>query len=177
MVEETTTNGIVFDDSFDNPLVDEGDYEFVISAERRVLSTGKEKLNITYMIRSDVDQKFKGKRLYDDAWQDKNNPLWFDLLKQNKIVKTQKDLPGYKNAFTNQDELILYLNGLQLVATVEKVYDDYKQADVNKIKFLSQRPTAHYNPNLGTTSAGVSVAATESRNLDKIEIDEASLPF
>ena len=159
---ENENLGMTFDSSFDTNLIDQADYEVVISkAEKRtVASSGKVKLAIDFKIRDDVDQKFKNKHAFDDLWQDKNNSHWFDLAKLNNLIKTQKGLPTYKETFSDVDECIQYLNGLQMIITIAKEFDDYRGEDVNRVKYLSARPTQHFTGS--SVSAPVESAPVEA---------------
>ena len=166
---EENTRGMVFDDSFDTNLVDEGDYEVILKAEKKTVGTsGKEKLSLDFKIRADVDQKFKNKHVFDDAWQDKDNPFWFDLIKLNKLIKTQKGLPNYKIDFKNVDECILFLNGIACIITVTKEFDEYSGQDRNRVKYLSYRPSNH--PVVATPAP-----AAEPAPADELPTDD--LPF
>jgi len=160
--------GMVFDESFDTNLVDEGDYEVILKAEKKTLSTGKEKLSLDFKIRSDVEQKFANKHIFDDAWQDKDNPYWFDLLKLNKLIKTQKGLPNYKIDFKSVDECILFLNGIACIISVTKEFDEYTGQDRNRVKYLSYRPSNH-------PIVAAPTPAVESAPVDAI--DDDPLPF
>lgn len=60
-------------------LKPEGDYEVVIlKAEKATTPNGKEKLAFRYVIRNDVDQKFKNGLIFDDIWK-KHEPNEDDL--------------------------------------------------------------------------------------------------
>lgn len=153
--------GMTFDSSFDTNLIDAGDYEVVLKAERRtVQSSNKVMLSLDFKIRDDVDQKFKNKHVFDNAWEDKNNPHWFDLAKLNNLIKSQKGLPTYKETFSDVDECIQYLNGLQMIITVTKEFDDYTQDDRNRVKYLSARPTKHFTNGATVAPQAADVAAS-----------------
>ena len=169
---ENENLGMTFDSSFDTNLVDGGDYEVILKAEKRtVQSTGKTKLALDFKIRDDVDQKFKNKHVFDDAWTDKNNPHWFDLAKLNNLIKSQKGLPTYKETFSDVDECIQFLNGLQMIITVTKEFDDYTGEDRNRVKYLSARPTKHYSANVGAAEAPAESVDAGS------PLPETDLPF
>ena len=124
------------------PVVDAGDYEMVLKAERKFTKDGtKEFVNLDFLIRDDIDQKFQGSHVFDKAWKDASNPKWFDLKKLGSILVTQKGKDGYKTEFEEVDEFIQFINGITLVATVEKKYDDFAEKEVNSIKYLSYKPS------------------------------------
>lgn len=124
------------------PVVDAGDYELVLKAERKSTKDNtKEFINLDFFIRDDVEQKFKGSHVFDKAWRDTTNPQWFDLKKLGSILVTQKGKEGYKTTFDEVDEFIQYINGVSLIAYIDKKYDDYAGKEVNEIKYLSYKPS------------------------------------
>ena len=130
------------------PVVDGGDYEVVLKIERKLTQDkSKEFANLDFMIRDDVEQKFQSSHVFDKAWKDSSNPQWFDLKKLGSILVTLKERPEYKDtyktSFDEVDEFIQYINGITLVVTVEKKYDDFAQKEVNSIKYLSYKPSKH----------------------------------
>ena len=157
------------------PVVDGGDYEVVLKAERKFTKDGtKEFVNLDFMIRDDVEQKFQGSHVFDKAWKDATNPQWFDLKKLGSILITQKGREDYKTSFEEVDEFIQYINGITLIVTVEKKYDDFAQKEVNSIKYLSYKPSKagayvkpvkDPNPNLEDLGDGIKGANTETLDL------------
>lgn len=158
---------IKFDDSFDKVEfgpVDAGEYEVVLKAERRTTKDGsKDFLSLDFKIRDDVNQNFRGRHVFDTAWRDKNRPLWFDLIKLNKLVKTQKGTETYKDEFSDVDECILYLNGLNMRITIEKEYDNVTGKEINKVKFLSYVPSH--------------TLVEERTETSPVEMPDSELPF
>lgn len=136
---------IVFDESYDKAdfgLIDAGDYEVTLKAEKRTTKDGsKEFLNLTFKIRDDVNQNFKNRCVFDTAWRDKTRQTWFDLVRLNKLVKTQKNEPDYQVEFGDVDECILYLNGAKMRITIDKMMDDYSGKEVNSVRYLSYAPS------------------------------------
>lgn len=124
------------------PVVDAGDYEVVLKIEKKFTKDGtKDFANLDFFIRDDVDQKFQGAHIFDKVWRDTSNPQWFDLKKLGSILVTQKAAPNYRTSFDEVDECIQYLNGITLIITVEKKYDDYSQKEINSVKYLSYKPS------------------------------------
>lgn len=156
------------------PVVDGGDYEVVLKVERKLTKdNSKEFVNLDFMIRDDIEQKFKGSHVFDKAWKDTTNPQWFDLKKLGAILVTQKGKEGYKTEFEEVDEFIQYINGISLIVTVEKKYDDYSQKEINSIKYLSYKPSK-----AGPYVKPVKDAPKdESANLESLDIPDSSLPF
>lgn len=157
------------------PVVDAGTYEFVIKAEIKAFKNGAgDYLNIGFKIRDDIDQKFAGSYVFEKLFRDKTQPEWFDLTKSGNILVTQKGKPGYKTKFDDVEEFVQYINGICLVATVEKKYDDYMQKEVNEIKYLSYKPTTlgNYTPKVDKPEG-----VTEGGNVEALDIPDSQLPF
>lgn len=149
-------------------LIDDGDYEVVLKAEVRKTKDGsKDFLNLGFKIREDVDQPFKGRYLFEAAWRDKGNPNLFDFKKINSIIVTQKGLPTYQTKFKDMDEVILYLNGLQLLLTVETSFDEYSGQEKNFIAKKSFRPSV-WNTKVQTQAENANAGIT---------IPDDELPF
>lgn len=153
------------------PVVDAGDYEVVLKIERKMTKdNSKDFANLDFKIRDDVDQKFAGSHVFDKAWRDTTNPQWFDLKKLGSILVTQKGKEDYKTSFEEVDECIQYLNGICLIVTVEKNYDDYYQKEVNSIKYLSYKPS-NLGPYVEPTNK------TTEKNTVELNLPKDSLPF
>lgn len=161
------------------PVVDAGDYEIVLKAERKFTKdNSKEFVNLDFFIRDDVEQKFQGSHVFDKAWKDTTNPQWFDLKKLGSILVTQKAREDYKTSFDEVDEFIQYINGITMIVTVEKKYDDFAQKEVNSIKYLSYKPSkvGPYVKPVKTT-ASAEAPKDESKNLEQLDLPDDSLPF
>ena len=166
------------------PVVDAGKYEMVVYLSRKWTNDRtKEFVNMDFFIRDDVEQKFKGAHVFDKAWADLNNPQWFDLKKLGSILVTQKNKPNYKTSFDEVDECIQYLNGVALVAYVEKQFDDYMGKEVNSIKYLSYEPTslgAYVKPVAENASAPAAAPVPGTDNAvgaNLPNIDPNDIPF
>ena len=167
-------NKVIFDESYDKAdfgLVDAGDYEVVLKADKKLSKDGtKEFLNLCFKIRSDVPQNFKNRCVFETAFKDKERTTWFDLIKLNKLVKTQKGLPTFKVEFNDVDECIQYLNGLHMIITIDKKYDDFSEKEINEVRYLSYRPSEFdKNP--------TPVAATTEATTPESPILDSDLPF
>lgn len=133
--------GFTFSDKDTYDLIPAGDYEVVLeSCEKRQYGVNKDKnaLSCRFRIREDVEQEAKKRVVFDNIWEDKVNPLWYDLNKLGKIIRTQ---PNGKRDFTNVDECIQYINGLNMIVTIDKKFDDYRNQEINEIRYLSYKPS------------------------------------
>lgn len=82
-----------------NSLKPEGDYECLIAkVEERVTKNGKENLNISMVIRNDVEQNYKNGYIFDTLWKKK------EPTKASKLEKSYKisDCKAYSKADDNQ---------------------------------------------------------------------------
>ena len=162
----------------DFPVIDAGKYEVVLSATitQNKAGTG-DYLNISFKIRDDVEQKFNDGHAYvfEKLFRDKNNPEWFDLSKSGSILITQKGKPGYKTKFDEVEEFVQYINGINLVITVEKVYDEYFSKEVNQVKYLSYEASklGNYAPPVKDNGG----EPVKGGNLDNLDIPNSELPF
>lgn len=164
------------------PVVDAGDYEVVLKVERKFTKDGtKEFLNLDFMIRDDIEQKFQGSHIFDKAWKDTTNPQWFDLKKLGSILVTQKGKEGYKTSFDEVDEFVQYINGIGLIVTVEKKFDDYAQKEVNSIKYLSYKPSnaAPYTKPAKENATPMEDLGNgvKGANTAQLDLPDDSLPF
>lgn len=127
-------------------LIKEGSYEATIEKiEKKKFDSGAEKMQITWRIRSDIEQSYKNKCVFEDIWRDKQEPTCFNKRRINQLLGTQ-DLPeGTK--FTDDKSLFDFLIGKNAVINVKIVFDDYKQEDINRISYY--RSSEHKPQQLG----------------------------
>lgn len=152
-------------------LLPSADYEVTLElAEPRTTDSGKEYLNLKFRIRSDVDSNATGKNrvIFDKLWKDKFDTNWYDLKKLQKIILTQKGLPTYKLDFQDVDECVQYINGLNMKITIIQKFDDYRNADVNEIQYMSYAPS---------TAVVTDKFEKKNANLDSIGITDSELPW
>ena len=124
----------VYDASDSNGLVKVGDYEATIERiERKTLPSGKEKLSIMYRVRSDVEQAYKNKCLFEDIWAEKNEPGVFNRKRLNQLLGTQNPEDGA--VFETINDIIDFLTGCNLIIHVVVELDTYHGEDVNTISY------------------------------------------
>lgn len=102
-------------------LVEKGEYEVTLTAEWKVTKqTNQKYINCIYTIRKDIDQKFQGRMIFDGIYKSQFTGD-FDTKRINGILST---IPNARLDFEDYDELIQYINGINMVVTV-----DVKPAD------------------------------------------------
>ena len=167
----------------DFPLIDAGTYEVVLKISKKSTKDGKGTyLNLDFMIRDDIEQKFQKQHVFEKAFPDPTNEKWFDTRKLANILVTQQNREGYKKEWENCDELILWLNDSTLKITVEKVFDDYRNEEVNRVKMRSYEATEagpYVKPEKAKNGAVENSAdqAQAGGNIEGIEIPADKLPF
>lgn len=161
-MEQNNNNTYTYENTGSGGLMPNGDYEAVIERmEVKTTSTGKEKLSIMYRVRSDVEQQYKNKCIFEDIWHDKERPNMFNIRRINMLLGTQAIEPG--TTFNGVDEIIEFLLGSYLIIHVNQVFDDYRNEDVNKVGWYK---SSNYKPkSLGTSEKQTSI------------VDDEDLPF
>ena len=143
-------------------LIKEGDYEVSIERiERKTLPSGKEKLSVMYRIRTDVEQQYKNKCVFEDIWAERENPKVFNRKRINQLLGTQKIEDGTTFETINDVINFLLYNNLIIHITVET--DTYRGEDVNMIQYYKS-----------SKEIPQSVPMKQSGNLPVVEDD---LPF
>ena len=167
----------------DFPLIDAGDYEVVLKISKRSTKDGKGTyLNLDFMIRDDVEQKFQKQHVFEKAFQDLVNEQWFDTKKLANILVTQQHREDYKKEWDSCDELILWLNDSTLKITVEKIFDDYRNEEVNRVKMHSYKPTTFgpYVKPEKTKNGAVENPTDQAQaggNVENLDIPSDNWPF
>ena len=64
--------GVSYDKTESNNILPIGEYEvFIKSAEEKITQTGKSYINISFIIRNDVEQRYKNKYIWYSIWKKK----------------------------------------------------------------------------------------------------------
>jgi len=118
-----------------NELIKEGDYEVVLERfEKKTLPSGKEKLSLMFRIRTDIDQEYQNRVIFDDIWTEKENPQFFNRKRVNQLLGTQKDLED-GTEFETIDNIIEYMTGSFLGVHIVIELDEYRGEDVNRVAY------------------------------------------
>lgn len=165
--------GEEFDTNGEFALIDDGKYEVTIDKiEPRESQKGSKYLNVTFKIRSDVEQAFKNRKLFYRINSKEGDPTGYDFNRLNKLIITQKNTSNYKTYFIDTDEVIQWLIGAHLVLTVETSYDEYSQKDRNNVKDWSFEPSVW-----DTTEHPAQIEKGNTEKLDLELPEDGSLPF
>lgn len=152
--------------SYETP--DTGVYELRIdNVEFKTSKNGKNYISITYVIRDDVDQPFKGSHIWDNVWENEiyktidgkrikkaDYDAMTESQKQNvevskaynsfpftSILHTQ-DLKDAKYNFENMEEVALFINQMCVQVKVTKYLDDSTDKERNSIEYKTMKPTS-----------------------------------
>jgi hypothetical protein len=135
-------------------LIKDGEYEVTLENILQASTmSGKNKLDITFRIRGDVEQSHQNRVIFEAIWQEKET-TYFNRKRLNQLLGTQEVKDG--TVFNNIQDIIDTLKGAKLVIKVITAYDDYRKADVNKIAFYK---------------------STQIKNKKLIEVKDEDLPF
>lgn len=124
----------------ERPLIQEGKYEVTLNSEWAKTTAGDDYIKLTYTIRSDVEQNEGGRVVYDGVYKSKTTGLFND----SKINAILAGIPSAKLDFENYDEVIQYLNNVNMI--IEVVIDQPNAQNNlskprNAVKFWSNEPT------------------------------------
>jgi hypothetical protein len=121
-------------------LVEKGDYEVTLSCEwaAKKSDPSEHYINCKFKIREDVEQSFAGRVVFDSIYK-QGGTMDYNRAKINGLLSA---IPRAKLDFADYDELIQYLNGQNMVVTIEiEPANAYHTTDKNIIKYLSYRPS------------------------------------
>lgn len=132
-----------YDDVNDYGLIPEGEYEVVIrNIEERTTKNGATGLNLSLIIRNDVEQKYKDRYLFCTYWKRKE-PTEADMQVQGysfaqimRLAKSAK-LPSGK-AYENVQALCEDLMKRPLKVTVKHEMNDYDGKLRENIKYVNE---------------------------------------
>ena len=129
--------GEEFDKEPEYSLIDDGKYEVVISKVEPKETISKKNgqkykmLNLTFKIRSDVEQEFKGRCVFYTIFG-REGDEYYDYRIVNKIIMTQL-AKGEKLFLNDVDEVLQYLQNLKLVISITTEFDATRGEDRNVI--------------------------------------------
>jgi len=153
----------------ESDLVKEGDYEVTIeSMEVKTLNSGKNKVQVMCRIRSDVEQAFKNRVLFDDIWEEREAPGYFNRKRMSKILGVCGATP--KQEFDGLKSVIEFCEGKYVKIHVGVVFNSYSGEEENTISY-------YMKTQFGTKTLG---GETEEQHKDdKVAVvkNDDDLPF
>ena len=139
-------------------LIEPGTYAVTLNTEWDKTKSGDSYIKCVFKIKKDVEQDFGGRIVFDGIYKDKKT----GLLNESKINAILATIPNFKTDFEDYDELIQYLNDIDMTIDVEIEKADPENPtakDKNRIKYLSYAP----------------LIVSENNTTENVEDDE--LPF
>ena len=163
-----------YDASGNGGLVQEGDYEATIERmERKTLPSGKQKLSVMYRIRSDVEQPYGNKCVFEDIWAEKENPDVFNRKRINKLLGTQEIEDGH--TFETINDVIDFLIGGKLIVHIGIEFDNYHGEDVNTVSYY--KPSKNKSKKMNELGVGNPTIEAKPVQSGTIGIEDDELPF
>lgn len=153
-------------------LIEKGDYEVTLQCEwaKKVSDPNELYINCKFKIREDVEQSFPGRFVFDSIYKQQGT-MDYNKTKINGLLGA---IPRAKLDFENYDELIQYLNGQNMVVTIEiERANQWHSKDKNVIKYLSYRPSEVATP-VATTTTTFSTTSVIDEDMTMVDGD---LPF
>lgn len=125
----------------ERPLIQEGKYEVTLNSDWANTAAGDPYIKLTYKIRTDVTQDEGGRLIFDGIYKSKTTGQ-FNSSKINAILSA---IPNAKLDFDSYDELIQYLNDVNMIVEIVTEKADASNAlqkDRSVVKFWSNEPSA-----------------------------------
>lgn len=117
-----------------NELIEEGDYEaYIDKIAEQTTNNGAHKIGIRFRIRSDVEQKYGNRCVFEDIWQSKETGK-YNEQRLNKLLSTQKDLED-GHTFESINDVFEYLQGRNVILHIVKSFDDWSGQDINRVLY------------------------------------------
>lgn len=129
----------VANDEFE--LIEPGRYDCTMTTEWRETRGGDMYINCAFRINKDSGQKFGGRIVFDGIYKSKTTGD-YQASKINALLAT---IDNPKTDFEDYDELLLYLNGIQVNVEIDIEPADPERPmskDKNIITYLSYQPVS-----------------------------------
>lgn len=154
-------------------LIEKGDYEVTLQCEwaKKKNDPSKLYINCKFKIREDVEQSFPGRLVFDSIYQQENTGDY----NKTKINGLLGAIPRAKLDFEDYDELIQYLNGKNMIISIEvEKANQWHSEDRNVVKYLSYRPS---EVPMATVAEPAPKALVFNDDDDMTYVDDGDLPF
>lgn len=119
-------------------LIEPGTYAVVMNAEFKKTKKGDDFINCSFKIMKEYDNTWGGRIVFDGIYKSAKTGA-FNEAKINAILST---IPNAKKDFEDYDELVQYINGVQMAIDIdiEQADDNVPNSkDRNIVKYLSYR--------------------------------------
>ena len=105
--------------------IEDGEYEVEIDSalEGEIPTTHTPKLKVVYTIRSDIDQNFKGRKIFEDWFKNKATNDYNKKRLKQLILATARAEPN--QVFHNLQEILDFLVGKQVIVVVKNEDDSW----------------------------------------------------
>lgn len=164
-------------------LIADGDYEIMATEGKWHDEAGKTpRANFTFVVRSDVEQEFKGRKVFHDFYVSRDPEKVETSL--GFIERFNMDL-GVPDGveFATQQQWINYVLGKPIKAKIGK--REYNGKEYNEIKWFNPTEQSTVNQQLASQTpgqnAGTELPTTQTAdpfaNPGNIDIDDSDLPF
>ena len=147
-----------------NGIKPEGDYEvLIVKAEERTTKNGKTGLNISMVIRNDVEQHYKNGYIFHTLWK-RREPTAADMQVQGygfgqvMVLGKAAQLPDGKS-YDGLEDFLKDLIGKPLIATIK--HDEYNGQKQERVSYLSATKFPQVRHVMKTTAAPNSYAAQQ----------------
>ena len=144
--------------------IKDGEYEVEIESaeETEIPSTHTPKLKIVYNIRSDIDQEFKGRKIFDDWFKGKDTHDYNKKRLKQLIGATKRATDN--QTFATLQEVLDFLVGKQVVVVVKNEDDSWGGKTRTRLNVKYWKESEHK-------------PATLEDDMPKAEVDTGDLPF
>lgn len=158
----------------DFPLIDEGSYEVVLEdVEEKKSAKGYEYLKLRFCIRTDVEQKFKNRKLWYTIFK-RDGDKAYNFNAFNELILTQEGTPNYKDHFGPEnikEEILQYVIGLHMRVDVGIELNKATSKDDNIIV------AGTFAPSIWDVSHPKTADADPNPNMAPIDDVSDDLPF
>lgn len=151
-------------------VMPKGKYEaFVEKIEIKVAKTGTEYLNVYFRLRSDVEQPYKNKVLFEKIFKEKETDI-FNRKRITSLLKASN--PNFRLQYDTLEDILEEITGSKLIINVGVKEDEYMGEEVNFITFFE--PTKQGDKTLEEATPATPTGQ-DKKEEEQLEVDD--LPF
>lgn len=141
--------------------IKDGEYEVEIESavETEIPTTHTPKVKIVYTIRNDIDQDFKGRKIFDDWFKSKTTHDYNKNRFKQLIVATKRAEPN--QVFHNLKDILDFLVGKQVVVVVKNEDNSWNGQTRTRLNVKYWKESQHKPTSLE----------------ENVDVDMSDLPF